>query len=232
MPQLSTPTNISDKIPNQTDVATSFQEQRPASDELMNAQSSSTADATASHSMTKTTSTKLEINDEIAKLVYAVLNDTGLSGRELFRCAQDCTATADDENAFKMHMMAHDRESLAGYRCYHCNVCLKTILSLLKHIASHARHCVFCIFCDYTCIKYVSMKQHMCNTHKKYNLQSIQLNNISGNKTMLVYPRNPPQQVIRAFKDRIINRYQMIEMQRNQRNVEKEVNALVLEADR
>lgn len=166
---------------------------------------------------------------EIETAARALLKDTGLIGHQLFRCAEpDCTATADDQKAFNVHMMKHVQSSALDYPCYHCNVRSKNILALSQHIVSHSRHSYFCMFCDHTGAKNTDMIRHMRDTHNRNNLLNVPLNPtaqvIPGsdgdcNQLMVSCPRGTvPAKTQFMFGKQLLERYRRREEQRNKRH--------------
>lgn len=220
-----------------------FRKRHPVSIGQNTAPSHNTSQACStmtSHSIATDTSTKPDSDESdcisaqvsgqlphtIKHVVNVVLNDTGLTGRELFRCTElDCTATADDKHAFSMHMKTHKPDYMAGYQCYHCNVSSVDIISLVKHIASHARHHYLCILCDHTCAEHLNMVRHLGVTHNHISLVDLDLDQISGihnssDSDQIVGPRRMHIRVLYAFGMRLYARHCEIKMQRNQRNHE------------
>lgn len=116
------------------------------------------------------------VQQEIDNAAFALVRDTGLEGRDLYRCADvGCSATAIDQKEFNVHLMKHAAN--VDFPCQHCDERPPNIIGLLLHLRQqHARHQHFCYYCDYTGHGAKDLVKHMKVTHKKQDLTYVLLN--------------------------------------------------------
>lgn len=181
----------------------------PTGSPLRAASAAAKLDATASSSPSKVISS---LQNEVDAAAKAILNGTGLDGKDLYRCGnEDCNGSVADTNTFNVHLQQH-----STFKCYHCKKTFAQPLGLVMHMKEHEVHRFFCYYCDMTTPTSKMMKQHFSDAHKKSKTSTYPLN--TSKKDLLtdkfvVYPGSMKEN--KEFGIKLIKRMQ--EMRSNKK---------------
>lgn len=111
------------------------------------------------------TGSKTNVQRAIDLAARSLVENTGLSGTELYRCGvPGCNAVCPTDHEFLRHLMRHSSSS-ANFPCYHCSLVFDKPISLKNHIRIHAMHRFFCYNCNETSSLVAVITKHFNEVH-------------------------------------------------------------------